>query len=392
MVKDPIKKAKNGTYYFRANLGYDSKGKKIQKYRSGFTTKKEAREEYSKLLLMKPEELSENKDKMTFKHYIFEIFLPWYKTQVKLRTYENRLPTIKKHFSYFDKMAVSDIEPIDVQNWQLKLSKKCKSSYVRAVQGLFSVAMDRAIVLGITTTNPSKIIGNVKKQKSKIEFWTKEEFEKVISLIYKEDYYQHFLFISLWFLFMTGMRIGEATAIQWEDIDFDSGVLTINKTLYYKNQSNYRFVEPKTKASVRHIVLDKCTLTYLSEWKEVQQNLIQTDFVMSYNGIPTQKHTLAHAIERYAKLASIHRIRIHGLRHSHASLLISMGENPLIVIERLGHEDIQTTLGTYGHLYPNSNFEVADHLSGFVNRKTSKDTKIKHYSSNQFIKTAYGKN
>ncbi|HEO5134345.1 TPA: Arm DNA-binding domain-containing protein, partial [Streptococcus agalactiae] len=87
MVKDPIKKAKNGTYYFRANLGYDSKGKKIQKYRSGFTTKKEAREEYSKLLLMKPEELSENKDKMTFNHYIFEIFLPWYKTQVKLRTY-----------------------------------------------------------------------------------------------------------------------------------------------------------------------------------------------------------------------------------------------------------------------------------------------------------------
>lgn len=372
MVKDPIKKAKNGTYYFRANLGYDSKGKKIQKYRSGFTTKKEAREEYSKLLLMKPEELSENKDKMTFKHYIFEIFLPWYKTQVKLRTYENRLPTIKKHFSYFDKMAVSDIEPIDVQNWQLKLSKKCKSSYVRAVQGLFSVAMDRAIVLGITTTNPSKIIGNVKKQKSKIEFWTKEEFEKVISLIYKEDYYQHFLFISLWFLFMTGMRIGEATAIRWEDIDFDSGVLTINKTLYYKNQSNYRFVEPKTKASVRHIVLDKCTLTYLSEWKEVQQNLIQTDFVMSYNGIPTQKHTLSYAIERYAKLAGIHRIRIHGLRHSHASLLISMGENPLIIKDRLGHEDIETTLGTYGHLYPNSNFEVANKLNGAISFKEAK--------------------
>lgn len=97
------------------------------------------------------------------------------------------------------------------------------------------------------------------------------------------------------------------------------------------------------------------------------------------------------AINRYSKAAKVHRIRIHGLRHSHASLLISMGENPLIVKERLGHEDIQTTLGTYGHLYPNSNFEVADHLM-VVNRKTSKDTKIKHYSSNQFIKTAYGKN
>lgn len=223
-----------------------------------------------------------------------------------------------------------------------------------------------------TTPKKETALSNVKKQKSKIEFWTKEEFEKVISLIYKEDYYQHFLFISLWFLFMTGMRIGEATAIQWEDIDFDSGVLTINKTLYYKNQSNYRFVEPKTKASVRHIVLDKCTLTYLSEWKEVQQNLIQTDFVMSYNGIPTQKHTLSYAIERYAKLAGIHRIRIHGLRHSHASLLISMGENPLIIKDRLGHEDIETTLGTYGHLYPNSNFEVANKLNGAISFKEAK--------------------
>ena len=318
---------------------------------------------------MKPEELNHTKDKMLFDYYIANIFLPWYKTQVKLRTYENRLTSTNKHFPYFYKMAVSEIEPIHVQSWQLKLSETLKSSYSRAVKGLFSVAMDRAIVLGITETNPSRIIGNVKKQKSKIEFWTKDEFEKVISLIYKEDYYQHFIFISLWFLFMTGMRIGEATAIQWEDIDFETGILTINKTLYYKNQTDYRFVEQKTKASVRYIVLDEVTLQFLKEWQHVQQSLITTGFVMSYNGIPTQKHTIAHAIGRYAKLAGIHRIRIHGLRHSHASLLISMGENPLIIKDRLGHEDIETTLGTYGHLYPNSNFDVATKLNGVISFK-----------------------
>ena len=383
MVKDPIKKAKNGTYYFRANLGYDSKGKKIQKYRSGFTTKKEAREEYSKLLLMKPEELSENKDKMTFKHYIFEIFLPWYKTQVKLRTYENRLPTIKKHFSYFDKMAVSDIEPIDVQNWQLKLSKKCKSSYVRAVQGLFSVAMDRAIVLGITTTNPSKIIGNVKKQKSKIEFWTKEEFEKVISLIYKEDYYQHFLFISLWFLFMTGMRIGEAAALQWDDIDFETGMLIISKTLYYKTMNDYKFVEPKTQASNRTIYIDADTIKELQEWKAVQAKVLPNcGFVLSYNSTPTSKTTLPRALEKLANLAGVHRIKIHALRHSHASLLISMGENPLLIKERLGHEKIQTTLGTYGHLYPNTNIEIAKKLTGVLSYQSASQS-IANYTSNQ---------
>src|SRR5699024_12607051 len=80
----------------------------------------------------------------------------------------------------------------------------------------------------------------------------------------------------------------------------------------------------------------------------------------------SQKHTLSHAITRYSKTAGVHRIRLHALRHSHASLLISMGENPLIIKDRLGHEDIETTLGTYGHLYPNSNFEVAHKLGGIL--------------------------
>lgn len=62
MAKDPIKKASNGTYYFRANLGYHPvTGKQIQKYRSGFNTKKEAREEYSKLILSSTKELEEKR-------------------------------------------------------------------------------------------------------------------------------------------------------------------------------------------------------------------------------------------------------------------------------------------------------------------------------------------
>lgn len=301
----------------------------------------------------------------------------------KLRTYENRIPTVQKPFTYFYKMAVSDIEPINVQDWQLEMAKNLKPSSVRAVQSVFSIAMDRAIVLGITTTNPSKIIGNVKKVKPKVEFWTKEEFEKVISLIYREDYYQNFIFISLWFSFITGMRVGQATTIQWENIDFETGVVSITKTLYYKSQIDYKFVEPKTKASVRHIVLDNITLSYLADWREVQQSLVKTNFVMSYNDIPTQKHTIAHAIDRFPKMAGIHRIKIHALRHSHASLLISKGENPLIIKDRLGHEDIETTLGTYGHLYPNSNFEVASKLNGIISFQPAKEN-LASSPKNQF--------
>ena len=385
MAKDPIKKATNGTYYFRANLGkHPVTGKQIQKYRSRFATKKEARAEYSKLILSTPDELTEKKEEVTFKKFIQEIYLPWYKTQVKESTYKNRYATIEKHFAYFYKMNTDKIEPIHVQNWQLKLAKNYSPNYVRIIQGMLAVAFDRAIVLGLAKKNPARMIGNVKSRKPKIDFWTLEEFQKVISLLYKGDYYEHYLFISYWLLFMTGMRIGEAAALQWSDIDFETGILSINKNLYYKTMTDYKFVETKTQASIRDIVIDDDTLKELKEWKEVQQKVLpKCNFILSYNGTPTSKTTLPRALEKLANLAGVHRIKIHALRHSHASLLISMGENPLIIKDRLGHEKIQTTLGTYGHLYPNSNFEVAKKLTGKLTYTPATES-VADYTSNQF--------
>lgn len=385
MAKDPIKKADNGTYYFRANLGYDSvTGKQIQKYRSGFSTKKEARAEYSKLILAAEEGLAMEKKQPSFKQFIEEIYLPWYKTQVKESTYKNRLNTIEKHFKFFYRKKVNEIEPIHVQTWQLKLAKDYSPNYVRIIQGMLSLAFDRAIILGLAKKNPARMVGNIKSKKVKVDFWTLEEFQKVISLLYKGDYYEHYLFICFWLLFTTGLRIGEAAALQWEDIDFESGIISVTKTLYYKSMNEYKFVDPKTSASIRTVVIDKDTIRELKDWMEVQKKVLKDcNFVLSYSGIPTSKHTLPRALEKLAGLAGVHRIKIHALRHSHVALLISMGVNPLIVKDRLGHEKIQTTLGTYGHLYPNSNFEVAKMLGGIINFTPATES-IADYTHNQF--------
>lgn len=385
MAKDPIKKANNGTYYFRANLGYDAvTGKQIQKYRSGFSTKKEARAEYSKLILAAEEGLAMEKKQPSFKQFIEEIYLPWYKTQVKESTYKNRLNTIEKHFKFFYRKKVNEIEPIHVQTWQLKLAKDYSPNYVRIIQGMLSLAFDRAIILGLAKKNPARMVGNIKSKKVKVDFWTLEEFQKVISLLYKGDYYEHYLFICFWLLFTTGLRIGEAAALQWEDIDFESGIISVTKTLYYKSMNEYTFVDPKTSASIRTVVIDKDTIRELKDWMEVQKEVLKDcNFVLSYSGIPTSKHTLPRALEKLAGLAGVHRIKIHALRHSHVALLISMGVNPLIVKDRLGHEKIQTTLGTYGHLYPNSNFEVAKMLGGIINFTPATES-IADYTHNQF--------
>lgn len=197
---------------------------------------------------------------MLFEEFFLTIFLPYYKGRVKERTYKNRLSTIKKEFSHFSKMSLSDIKPVHIQKWQNSLSDRYENSYVRNIYGLFQMSLDRAIVLGMIPKNPAKIVGNVKKVKKEVDYWTKEEFEKVISIFYLEDYYQNFGFICLWLLFMTGLRVGEATALQWSDIDFENKTLNVNKTLHYENSTTYEFVAPKTKASKRVIALDDVTL------------------------------------------------------------------------------------------------------------------------------------
>ncbi len=117
---------------------------------------------------------------------------------------------------------------------------------------------------------------------------------------------------------------------------------------------------------------------------------IVTDFVFSYNGLPTNKSATGHIITRHAKLAGVHRIKTHALRHSHASLLISLGENALVIRDRLGYEDIKTTLRTYGHLYPNMNREVANKLNNILNFDNSDVKRGKVY--NQFWKEESLKN
>ena len=104
------------------------------------------------------------------------------------------------------------------------------------------------------------------------------------------------------------------------------------------------------------ITLDNKTLDNLKWWKCVQSENSPSNYVLSYNGIPNNKHAPKHIIDNNYKLVGVHRIKVH------ASMLISMQESTLVIKERLGHEDIEMTLGTYGQLYPNYNKEVASKI------------------------------
>lgn len=389
MAKIPgvYKDAKTGKWYYSVSLGFDAvTGKRIRKVRRGFNTQKEAYEAKTSELKSAQDMGQLANSGMDFTTFMEQLFIPEYRSKVQITTFENRMSILKIIMNHFGKKKMENITNIEIQLWKNMLTESFSQNYSRLVYGLFSQILEKAVSLGIIKNNRAKQVGTVPKEKVTVDFWTKEEFEKVLSTFNLDDYYEHYSFVIVWLYFMTGLRVNEATALRWkEELDLSNGTLTVNHSLRIKNKANWSLGPTKTKAALRTIAIDKDTIETLKNWYIRQQELTSSQFVLSYDGMPSLKSTISRIIKRHAKIAGIKAIEAKGLRHSHASLLINeYNVNPLIIKDRLGHEDIKTTLSTYSHLYPNVNFEIAQHLAGTVRFKPNKTPK-KTFFGNQHI-------
>ena len=149
-------------------------------------------------------------------------------------------------------------------------------------------------------------------------------------------------------------------ALTLNDFDFDKNTVSITKN--YARVNNQDIIQtPKTPKSKRTITLPAEIMEMVKEYGGMLYDYKPTDRLF-----PTQKSFLTREMVRGCKLSGVKKIRIHDLRHSHASLLIELGFAPLLISERLGHENVETTLNTYSHLYPNKHGEVAEILSNLM--------------------------
>ena len=104
-------------------------------------------------------------------------------------------------------------------------------------------------------------------------------------------------------------------------------------------------------------LLVKALRDYMEQWDGLEQN----DRIFPYT-----KNIVNHVMARAREAVGVKKIRVHDIRHSHASMLVELGFSPLLIAERLGHERVQTTMETYSHLYPNKQAEVAMQLDGLA--------------------------
>lgn len=366
-ISHVYKDKERGTYYAVVSLGFDDiTGKRIQKKKTGFTSQVEAQKWYDFTKADLSKTSVQMNSTMSFKTFIDKYFMPDYKTRTKSQTYDVGVARLKRLDYFFDR-KLSSISPIVIQDWHnYLLEDNVSMSYIYSLHQFLQIILNFAEKLGLVSRNNAKVAGNVKRSRGKVDFWTIEEFTTFIQTFNQKRVNEKLMFTVYWFLFFTGLRIGELQALTWKDIHFEEKWVYIHKSIYYRNRKNWEFTDTKTQSSVRKLYLDDDTLKYMREWKEVQEQIGKIDFIFSDNGLPIVKNRVNKMLIRHAEKVSIKSIRVHDLRHSHASLMLQLGMNDLELKNRLGHSDISITLGVYSHLHPTAMRSVADKFNGLV--------------------------
>ncbi len=354
----PVYKTKNKTkdgrqWYFATYYTdiFDNRKKyKSKKYAS----REEAKDEEA-LFIIKSKTPPSNS--ICFK----ELWLDYYNTskkQLKLSScYSNESIARLYILPYFKDKRIKNITINDVKKWQDEmLLKKLSKKNLTKIHTLLTTILNFGIKYYELEKNTASLNGNFKipdKVKEDIKFWSLDEFNQFISII---DDPAYFLFFNI--AFYTGMRRGEIRALIWNDIEKD--VIKIRKSLSEKIKNNEENNTTKTYSSSRNIKIpNKLVILLDNELKRQKQyKNFKNEWYVIGAIEPIATTTLDNRFKRYIKESKVKPIRIHDLRHSHASLLISKGADITIVAERLGHKNKEMTLNIYSHMCKNRQDEI----------------------------------
>lgn len=356
-------KKKNGTIVYRASiyLGIDQMtGKRVKTSITG-RTRKEVNQKAKHAQLDFLSNGSTIKRKVVIKTFkeLSHLWLETYKLTVKPQTYDATVTRLNRHIMpTLGNMKVDKITASDIQMLINRLSKY----YVNytAVRSVIRKILQQGVLLGLIDYNPARDIILPRKQpnaKKKVKFIDPSDLKSFLEHLESSQHKRYNLYfdaVLYQLLLSTGLRIGEACALEWGDIDLENGTIAINKT-YNKN---LKFLSTaKTQSGNRVISVDKKTLRSLKLYQMRQRQLFNevgarvSEVVFA---TPTRKYFNASvrqsALDTRCKEAGIERFTFHAFRHTHASLLLNAGISYKELQYRLGHANISMTLDTYGHL------------------------------------------
>ena len=341
----------------------DANGSQKRYHKRGFATADEAKEWERVFLLESTTGVSSN---MTVNDLYIK-FMDQKKLVIRERTFYQTDLSFKKHIlPVLGNIKLSNLTLEKIEKYQhdlLTVNKQngevLKNSTLELIQkelkSLLAFAYEKSYIKNMHILSFKKVI-NIDESKKEVDFWQPEEFYKFIEVV------DDIVYLTLFnVLYWCGLRIGEALALNWNDIDFNKKTIRINKSY---SDYKHRITNPKTQNSYRTVIMpDKC-FDAVSKLFEHDKQIIGFDnqkYIFHFEK-PLNQDTIKIRKDRWIAKAHVKRIRIHDLRHSHVSLLINLGFSAFDIAKRLGHS-VDMVNNVYGHWFQNAQNKMVDKLN-----------------------------
>ena len=371
-----IEKRGKDSYRLSCIAGYDLQGKPIKKTKTIHGTIKDAKIELAKFVADVQKGLYVEGKSLKFEDFV-EIWKRDYGSkELAPSTYNRYLGMLNSRIiPYFSHFHVDKIKPTDIMQFYDLLSrdtqivrrknnngkktgKPLSSKTIVEHHRLLHAMLQRAVYWQMIVANPAERVQPPKTKKPKRKYYDDEQSKTLVSNLMEltEDQFKYKVAIIL--TIFTGVRLGELMGLEWDDINFREGIVSINRSSQYLADKGVFTKVPKTESSIRDVAIPDFVVSLLEEykcwydnqkalfgelWYDSNRLFVQTD------GKPMHPSTISKWFEKFVEQIGLPVINFHGLRHTNATLLISQNIDVSVVAARLGHAQITTTYNFYVH-------------------------------------------
>jgi integrase len=345
-------------------------GKKKQAY---CKSEKEARVALRKMLHEKEQGTLLTGPQQTLKAYLEQWLEQVHKPAIRTSTYYMYRKILDKHIiPALGHIRLQRLTPQHVQAFYAsKLESGFGPNWVKKFHIVLHAALENAVRWNLIARNVCDLVTPPVPQQNAIQPLTPEQVRRLLEAA-RGHKLEAFITVAV----NTGMRRGELLGLHWQDIDFEAECLYVRRSVSRVGTFGIKELEPKTQRSKRKIELSPFVVETLkrhqerqhimrekvgNRWKE--QGIV---FCNRYGGY-IEVSNLHVAFKQLLESAGLPDIRFHDLRHSVASILLSMEVNPKVVQELLGHSHISITIAIYSHLFPSMQKKAINRLDDLFN-------------------------
>lgn len=362
---------RDGLYRARLTIGRSVEGKRVVREFYGHTPQEALAKmnvEKNRLSMNIPEPIKE-----TVAEYLERWLRDTVRGSTKPRTHEFYERISRNHvIPYLGHIPVAKMTPAHVKNFLTELEKKVANGRTRQMaHGTLRKAFNVLVEEGALQRSPVEGVKAPRAAKKPMKTWTVDELNAFLVEADKQRLGGLFTFLAC-----TGMRLGEALALQWSEVDKDYKAVHLSETLVELKGKILGRDELKTDHSKRRVSLDEFGAKVLVQQRArlLKDGLASSIWVFPNTlGKPQCTSEARKQFLKAIRASGIPRIRIHDLRHTHATLLLKNDLHPKIVQSRLGHSSITVTLDLYSHVSPSMDQLAADAFGSLMKKEKSSE-------------------